>query len=198
MMVLSSTIAPGDVTRPAVEPDGEGLAVAGLLAPDFAAVADGRGLERATGGVPVDGTAAADGAVDGTADGVTAALVEGAGATAGAGAPLLDSGGARADETETTGPVAVRLAVQAVISSVGASPSTAARASIRRMRVILPDPRLDCPHCRVQRPRFDPPDGWSVLLGVGALQMRLSPRVRCRCRVSAVSPSRQVRVVRFE
>src|SRR5664279_1685948 len=117
-MVLSSTIAPGGVTRPTPEADGDGVALGRLLVlAAGAVVADRLGLGRPTvEGVTVGGRAALDGATARTT-GVTAAgpLVAGAGPTGGA--PL--DAGAAADEIGNAGaPVEERLAVQAVTSTV--------------------------------------------------------------------------------
>jgi hypothetical protein len=177
VIVFSSTIAPGDVTRPTGKtamPDADGLALPRLVGVVLAAVADRLGVGLAT----VDGAAVFDGVTAGL-------LVAGAGATAGAGAALLNGAGAATDETDETGAlVEERLAVHPVVSMAGASPSMTVQASIRRMRAILPDHALSCPHCRLHiagsagsaGARFDPPHGWSVLLGVGALRACPFPR----------------------
>jgi large subunit ribosomal protein L21 len=144
-------------------------------------------------------------------EGAAAAVAEGAGAgavadTEGAEAdgvdeteldelptPAADATGALTAAAEPTGADWL-VAVQAAVTSTGASSSMAAQAF---SRPVMP---LRCCSCTgvifADRTRFDPLPRWSVLLGVGALQMRLSQRVRCRCRASAVSPSRQVRVGR--
>lgn len=179
VMILSSTIAFGDITT--AELDGDGLALLDLFGLALAAVDDRLGV-----GLAVERAAVFDELTAGETAGL---LVAGAGAAAGSGGALLDAGGALLDAggaaaDEIAGADALvdeRLAVQAVTSRAGASragasPSTAARASIRRMRAILPDPVLDYPHCRVRWPRFDPPDGGSVLLGVGALRACPFPR----------------------
>jgi hypothetical protein len=123
-------------------PGADGLALPGLLGRVFAAVAD----RLAVGLTKGDDAAAFDGVTDGPLA---------AGATAGAGATLLEPAapiGAAARETEETGAlVGERLAVQAVTSMAGASPSKAAPASIRRMRAILPDRAPRRRYCRVRQ-----------------------------------------------
>jgi hypothetical protein len=180
VIVFSSTIGPDGVNRPAGTADttggldAEGLAFAGLIGAAFAADAD----RLAVGLVVLDGElvdAAAEAAAAGAAVGAAAEAVGTAVEAAAEVAALVvaaDGAGAALD--------ALGIAVQAVPSRAGAS---SAQASIRRMGAIFADPTVGCRYCQLRpipvgaRPRFDPPDSWSVLLGVGALRASPLPRV---------------------